>query len=286
MERTGSQTETPPTLDKDCPKSPSGEHCFCKRKGTPKACCWCGEEEGLTSNPGSRAKTDEDPCDECSDDDYCATCSVSPPDTTSTPKVTEIDFVEEEWGDVLRGLSESDKETPKGSGMVKELTKTILCNADCPMEKTKMDWTCWECDDRKEPQTVTPKGSGMVKDKNQLIGKVTPMVEQWKCEVCGVWDGCAVRQLEGEKIPINCLRYEDRKPKWELRKYQEKEPQTVNDKSTNEVKIRSTRGGFVITVNGIAINVGNLTDNVPAILRDGYDIPEQIGGKKIWERLE
>jgi len=44
------------------------------------------------------------------------------------------------------------------------------------------------------------------------------MIEKWKCDVCGVWEGCALSQLIGRDAPVNCVRYKDREAKWTLRK--------------------------------------------------------------------
>lgn len=54
----------------------------------------------------------------------------------------------------------------------------------------------------------------------------------------------------------------------------------------DEVKVRSTRGGFSIMVNGIAINIGHLQENLKEILNNGPDIPQDILGKLIWKRLK
>jgi len=57
---------------------------------------------------------------------------------------------------------------------------------------------------------------------------------------------------------------------------------------TDVVRIRTHLGAFVIEVNGIAINLNHLDDRelIKAILADGYDIPNKVMGKVIWERLE
>lgn len=66
-------------------------------------------------------------------------------------------------------------------------------------------------DDFQEGSKSSPVGEG-------LDGyKVSPMIEQWKCEVCGVWDGCALRQLKGSPAPILCVRQLHYLPKWENR---------------------------------------------------------------------
>ena len=65
------------------------------------------------------------------------------------------------------------------------------------------------------PPEQTPANEGTPKGSNDAT--TVSDIEVWKCEGCGVWEGCVHKQLKGNKPPFYCARYPDSVAKWERR---------------------------------------------------------------------
>lgn len=92
----------------------------------------------------------------------------------------------------------------------------IFTESEAPKEPCPFDGKSCEVLSPREDCELCERHPENRRYQNEPEQKNT-MLEKWKCEVCGVWEGCALTQLRGSIPPNYCVRHLTYNAKWNRR---------------------------------------------------------------------